>query len=89
MAPLGIVHSLLLLLLSATLLVILSLINLHITHEFELSNRFSVLSDLSSVLSVDSCFCPRACSTPTHKLDKPCLIDDPVKSNESIKVNSV
>ena len=59
------------------------------SYEFELSNRISVLSDLSSVLSVDSCFCPKACSTPILKLDKPCLIDDPVKSNESIKVNQV
>ena len=59
------------------------------SYEFELSNRFSVLSDLSSVLSVDSCFCPKACSTPILKLDKPCLIDDPVKYNESIKVNQV
>ena len=59
------------------------------SYEFEPSNRFSVLSDLSSVLSVDSCFCPKACSTPILMLDKPCLIDDPVKSNESIKVNQV
>ena len=59
------------------------------SYEFELSNRFSVLSDLSSVLPVDSCFCPKACCTPILKLDKPCLIDDPVKSNESIKVNQV
>ena len=59
------------------------------SYEFELSNRFSVLSDLSSVLSVDSYFCPKACSTPILKLDTPCLIDDPVKSNESIKVNQV
>ena len=57
------------------------------SHEFELSNRFGVLSDLSSALSVDSCFCPKACSTPIPRLGKPCLIDDPVKSNESIKVN--
>ena len=59
------------------------------SYEFELSNRFSVLSDLSSVLSVDSCFCPKACSTPILKLDKPCLIHHHVKSNESIKVNQV
>ena len=56
-------------------------------YEFELSNCFSVLSDLSSVLSVDSSFSPKACNTTILKLDKPCLIDDPVKSNESIKVN--
>ena len=54
--------------------------------EFELSNRFSVLGDLSSVYS---CFCPKACSTPILKLDKPCLIDDPVESNESVEVNEV
>ena len=41
------------------------------SYEFELSNRFSVLSDSSSVLSVDSCFCPKACSTHILKLDKP------------------
>ena len=59
------------------------------SYEFELSNCFSVLSDLSSVSSVESCFCPKACSTPILKLDKPCLIEYPVKSNESIKVNQV
>ena len=59
------------------------------SYEFELSNRFSVLSDLSSVLSVYSVVSPKAGSTPIHKLDKPCLIDDPVKSNESINVNQV
>ena len=59
------------------------------SYEFELSNRIIVLSDSSSVLSVDSCFCLKACSTPILKLDKPCLIDDPVKSNKSIKVNQV
>ena len=61
----------------------------YLSYEFELSNRISVLSDLSSVSSVDSCFCPKACSTPILKLDKPCSIDDPVKSNESINVNQV
>ena len=59
------------------------------SYEHELSNRLSVLSDLLSVLSVDSRFCPKTCSTHILKLDKPCLIDDPVKSNESIKVNQV
>ena len=59
------------------------------SYEFELSNRFSALNDLSSVLSVDSYFCPKACSTPIFKLNKPRLIDDPVKSNELIKVNQV
>ena len=59
------------------------------SYEFELSNCISVLSDLSSVLSVDSCFCPKSSSTPILRLDKPCLIYDPVKSNESIKVNQV
>ena len=49
---------------------------------------YPVLS-FESVLSVNSCFSPKACSTPILKLDKPCLIDDPVKSNESIKVNQV
>ena len=59
------------------------------SYEFELFNRISVLSDLSSASSVDSCFRPKACSTPIHKINKPCLMDDPVKSNESIKVNQV
>ena len=59
------------------------------SYKFEIYNRFCVLSDLSSVLSVGSCFCPKACCTPILKLDKLCLIDDPVKSNESIKVNEV
>ena len=59
------------------------------SREFEPSSRFSVLSDSSSELSVDSWFCPKTCSTPIPKLDKPCLIEDPVKSNDSIKVNQV
>ena len=42
------------------------------SYEFQLSNRISVLCDLSSVLSVDLCFCPKAYSTPILKLDKPC-----------------
>ena len=57
------------------------------SYEFELSNRFSVFSDLSSVLSDDSCFNPKACSTPILKLYKKCLVNDPVKCNKSIKVN--
>ena len=56
---------------------------------FELSNRLSVLRDLSSVSSVDSCFCPKACSTPIPKLDKPCFIEEPNQSNESTKVMQV
>ena len=58
------------------------------SYEFELFNRISVLHDLSAVLSVDS-YCHKASSTSILKLDKPCLIRYPVKSNESIKVDQV
>ena len=41
-------------------------------------------SDLSSVLSVDSFFCPKSCITPILKLYKACLVKELMKSNESI-----
>ena len=65
------------------------LIPLHITHMNLNYPTSCVLSDSSSVSSVDSCFCPKTCSTPILKLDKPYLIDAQAKSNESMKANEV